>query len=210
MSEFALQFVLAASRPSDLVCSSQLQVNSTFVNSFCPKSALLPLPMETLTLCGFERSRPIQIPQHSTPFPLAMQGSFPSLPMKRAREMELVEGEHAPSDRDKMQGVDHVPSQMQGPSSDGETSPKTKIAKEDRKERMQHLQRENADLQVRIQSSDEELKRLRDIINQLFEVEKSQKRSKDDSKPQRRYWNNDEHERFLQALQRYGLKSRLI
>ena len=202
MSEFALQFVLSASpRPVELHYN-QFKSDILITKDLCPKSTLLPLPMQTLTLCGFERSRPSQIQQCTAAFPLAMHTAFASLPIKRTRETESCDIESAPSGRDRMQNFDHAPAQLQGPSSDGESSSKARIAKENRQERMKHLQRENDELLSRIRSSDEELKQLRDIINQLFEVEKSQKRSKDDSKPQRRYWNNDEHERFLQALQR--------
>ena len=176
-----------------------------FMKSFCPAGAPLPLPMQTLTLCGFERSRPaLSVQQSSPPFSLAINASFPSLQSKRPYESETYDSESAAIEREKPHSFEFMQSQLHGPSSDGESSSSIVVAKENRQQRINLLQLENEDLHKRIRSSDEELQRLREVINQLFEVEKSQKRSKDDSKPQRRYWNSDEHERFLQALQRYA------
>jgi hypothetical protein len=200
MTDFALHYTF--SRPTEMKCS-QLTTTIPYSKSGMCNATPLPLPMHGLTLCGFER-RPSQIPiQPSTPLALTISPTFTLLPTKRSREQDSIDAESAPLARETPHGFDHAPSQLQGPSSDGESTSRIACSQESRHDRIRVLQQENSELQMRIRTSDEELQRLRDIINQLFEVEKSQKRSKDDSKPQRRYWNNDEHERFLQALQRY-------
>jgi hypothetical protein len=204
MTDFALHFTL--SRPTlatEMMCSQLMNTAMSYTKSGMCNATPLPLPMHGLTLCGFER-RPSQMPiQPANPLALTISPAFTLLPSKRPREQDSLDSESAPLGRETPHGFDHAPSQLQGPSSDGESTSRAVCSQENRRDRIRVLQQENSELQMRIRTSDEELQRLREIINQLFEVEKSQKRSKDDSKPQRRYWNNDEHERFLQALQRY-------
>jgi hypothetical protein len=199
MTDFALRFT----RPIEMNCSQLMNTAMPYAKSGLCSATPLPLPMHGLTLCGFER-RPSQMPiQAAASLALTISPTFTMLPSKRPRDQESLDSESAPRGRETPHGFDHAPSQLQGPSSDGESTSRAACSQENRHDRIRILQQENSELQMRIRTSDEELQRLREIINQLFEVEKSQKRSKDDSKPQRRYWNNDEHERFLQALQRY-------
>jgi len=64
------------------------------------------------------------------------------------------------------------------------------------------------DQQRKIQQLEEELKRTRDQVdlmnNQINTYE--QERMKERKKPQSRYWTPDEHQRFLEALTKYGHK----
>lgn len=64
------------------------------------------------------------------------------------------------------------------------------------------------DQQRKIQQLEEELKRTRDQVDimnsQLTTYE--QERQKEKKKPQSRYWTPDEHQRFLEALTKYGHK----
>lgn len=64
------------------------------------------------------------------------------------------------------------------------------------------------DQQRKIQQLEEELKRTRDQMdlmnNQIASYE--QERMKERKKPQSRYWTPDEHQRFLEALSKYGHK----
>jgi len=64
------------------------------------------------------------------------------------------------------------------------------------------------DQQRKIQQLEEELKRTRDqmenMANQLNSYE--QERIKEKKKPQSRYWTPEEHQRFLEALAKYGHK----
>lgn len=64
------------------------------------------------------------------------------------------------------------------------------------------------DQQRKIQQLEEELRQARDQVDMMNSQLSSyeQERGKDKKKPQSRYWTPEEHQRFLEALQKYGHK----
>ncbi|KAJ1491919.1 hypothetical protein T484DRAFT_3068691 [Baffinella frigidus] len=83
--------------------------------------------------------------------------------------------------------------------------------REEDEESKKVLRRENSELKKRLRDSEDELERLRDVVSNIVESQKKQKvedTSEEEAEKQgKRYWKDDEHERFLEALNRYGPKA---
>ena len=74
----------------------------------------------------------------------------------------------------------------------------------DMKEHIMRLSRDNKQLKSALSKSQEEVKKLKSVI-EMHELQ-SKKSSKEDSKATTRYWTDAEHQRFLDALQAHGPK----
>jgi len=77
-------------------------------------------------------------------------------------------------------------------------------------ETVRKLTKERDDLSAALQASNDEVDRLRAVVAQISESDgrgKSEDETDDSSHAQRRYWNEDEHQRFLEGLSKYGPKS---
>ena len=74
----------------------------------------------------------------------------------------------------------------------------------DMKEHIMRLSRDNKQLKSALSKSQEEVKKLKSVI-EMHELQ-TKKSSKDDSKAATRYWTDAEHQRFLDALQAHGPK----
>jgi SHAQKYF class myb-like DNA-binding protein len=74
----------------------------------------------------------------------------------------------------------------------------------DMKEHIKRLCRDNKQLKSALSKSQEEVKKLKSVI-EMHEMQ-SKKSAKEDAKGQTRYWTDAEHQRFLDALQTIGPK----
>eukprot|EP00287_Rhodomonas_sp_CCMP768_P018311 CAMPEP_0202807956 /NCGR_PEP_ID=MMETSP1389-20130828/582_1 /ASSEMBLY_ACC=CAM_ASM_000865 /TAXON_ID=302021 /ORGANISM="Rhodomonas sp., Strain CCMP768" /LENGTH=271 /DNA_ID=CAMNT_0049478115 /DNA_START=72 /DNA_END=887 /DNA_ORIENTATION=- len=75
---------------------------------------------------------------------------------------------------------------------------------------VQKLMKEREDLSKALKASNEEVLRLREVVAQIVDGDqrtKSEDDTDDSGQAQRRYWNEDEHQRFLEGLEKYGPKS---
>lgn len=73
-----------------------------------------------------------------------------------------------------------------------------------KQEHIMRLSRDNKQLKTLLNKSQEEVKKLKSVI-EMHDIQ-SKKSSKEDSKAQTRYWTDAEHQRFLDALQTVGPK----
>lgn len=78
-------------------------------------------------------------------------------------------------------------------------------------EKLEHLAVEHEQLKRRLVESEAELERLREVVNTLLDKKKSEEKgdvaAESDKEAPRRYWLQEEHDRFLEALQKHGPKA---
>ena len=78
-------------------------------------------------------------------------------------------------------------------------------------EKLEQLAVEHEQLKRMLFESEAELERLREVVNTLLDKEKSEERgdvaAESDKEAPRRYWLQEEHDRFLEALQMHGPKA---
>lgn len=78
-------------------------------------------------------------------------------------------------------------------------------------EKLEQLAAEHEQLKSRLVESEAELERLREVVNTLLEKKKSDDKgdvaAESDKEAPRRYWLQEEHDRFLEALQMHGPKA---
>ena len=71
-------------------------------------------------------------------------------------------------------------------------------------EKLEHLAVEHEQLKRRLVESEAELERLREVVNTLLDKKKSEEKgdvaAESDKEAPRRYWLQEEHDRFLEAL----------
>jgi len=88
----------------------------------------------------------------------------------------------------------------------------TRTEKEDDKEKLHQLSVEHEHLKRRLIESEAEMERLREVVNRLLDKKKGDDKvevvaSESDKEAPRRYWLQEEHDRFLAALQQHGPKA---
>ena len=78
-------------------------------------------------------------------------------------------------------------------------------------EKMEQLAEEHEQLKRMLFESEAELERLREVVNTLLDKKKSEEKgdvaAESDKEVPRRYWLQEEHDRFLEALQMHGPKA---
>lgn len=121
------------------------------------------------------------------------------------RTDERAAGGREQRDRDRQQRCSTVGSSVLGKRDKPEPgSSSGESGSIDMKDHIMRLSRDNKQLKAALCKSQEEVKKLKSVI-EMHEIQ-SKKASKDESKAQTRYWTDAEHQRFLDALQAHGPK----